>query len=209
VLIEPVALASADGLDLEGELALPAGDALWAGAVLAHPHPQFGGNMRSIVPGTLFAGLPPEGVAALRFNFRGVGRSAGTYGGGVDEALDVVAALDRLVDAVGPSVPVILAGWSFGADVSLSVGDQRLAGWFAAAPPLRTVEPSAMAAATDPRPKLLAVPERDQYRRPESARQVVATWPNCRVEVVPGADHYFVGRTQTLTPLCLDLLRSL
>jgi alpha/beta superfamily hydrolase len=209
MLIEPVKLTTGDGIDLEGELASPPDGPPWAGAVLAHPDPKQGGNMRSIVPGTLFEGLPAEGVTALRFNFRGVGRSGGTHGGGIDEAQDVVAALDRLVASVPPGTPVILAGWSFGADVSLTVTDGRLAGWFCAAPPLRVVDPATMAAAHDQRPKLLAIPERDQFRRPDAAREIVAGWTNCRIVVVAGADHFFVGRTQHLTPLCLELLRSL
>ena len=208
MLIEPVTLTTGDGIALEGELVQPA-EAPWAGAVLAHPDPRQGGNMRSIVPGTLFEGLPAEGVAALRFNFRGVAGSGGSYGGGIDEAQDLVAALDRLVDAMPSGVPVILAGWSFGADVSLTVDDGRLAGWFCAAPPLRVVDPATMVAAHDPRPKLLAVPERDQFRPPASAREVVSGWTNCRLEVVAGADHFFVGRTDRLTPLCLELLQSL
>ena len=208
MLIEPVTLTATDGVTLEAELAVPANPRPWAGAVLAHPHPQQGGTMRSIVPGTLFEGLPAEGVAAIRFNFRGVGASTGSYGGGVDEALDIVAAIDRLAASVPTGVPLILAGWSFGADVSLTVGDARLAGWFCAAPTLRTVEAAAMVARRDRRPKLLAVPERDPFMPPDAARQAVEEWVNVRIEVVAGADHFFVGRTERLTPLCLELLRS-
>jgi alpha/beta superfamily hydrolase len=203
---EPVTLPTSDGVLLEGELARPS-DPPWAAAVLCHPHPQQGGNMRSIVPGTLFAELPAAGVAALRFNFRGVGASGGAYDGGVGERLDVLAALDALAPLVAG--PLALAGWSFGADVSLSVGDIRVGGLFCAAPPLRMVEPSTMAAATDLRPKLLAIGERDQFRPPASARAVVNEWPNCRIEVIPGADHFFVGRTDRLAPLCLELLRAI
>jgi alpha/beta superfamily hydrolase len=204
--IEPARPLTADGIQLEAELSLPVGPA-WGAVVLCHPHPQQGGNMRSIVPGTLFAELPESGVAALRFNFRGVGASSGSYGGGVSEALDVVAAIDALAGVV-VGAPLVLAGWSFGADVALSVGDDRAAGWFCAAPPLRVVDPATMVAATDTRPKLLAVPERDQFRSPASAAAIVEGWPACRIEIIGGADHFFVGRTDRLTPLCLDLLRS-
>ena len=201
--IEPVKLHTADGLTLEGELHLP--DGARAAVVLAHPHPLHGGNMRSIVIGALFAGLPAAGVAALRFNFRGVGTSEGAHDEGRGERLDVVAALDALAEVVGArALPLVLAGWSFGADRSLAVEDERHAGWFAVAPPLRHA--GDVAAASDPRPKLLAVPERDQFRSPESAREVVASWTNTELTVVPGADHFLVGRTDRVVELAVEFV---
>jgi len=201
--IEPVKLHTADGLTLEGELRVP--DDVRAAVVLAHPHPLYGGNMRSIVIGALFEGLPEAGVAALRFNFRGVGGSEGTHDEGRGERLDVVAALDALVEVVGGrGLPLVLGGWSFGADTSLAVDDERHAGWFAVAPPLRHTDD--VAAASDPRPKLLAVPERDQFRSPESAREVVASWMNAEVQVVPGADHFLVGRTDRAVELAVEFI---
>ena len=202
--IETVQLRTTDGLTLEGELQVP--DVAHAAVVLAHPHPLHGGNMRSIVIGALFAGLPAAGVAVLRFNFRGVGASGGTHDGGRGERLDVVAALDVL-EGLGRERPLVLGGWSFGADTSLGVDDARHAGWFAVAPPLRHTED--VAAASDPRPTLLAVPERDQFRSPESAREVVASWTNTEVIVVPGADHFLVGRTDRVVELAVEFINRL
>jgi alpha/beta superfamily hydrolase len=91
----------------------------------------------------------------------------------------------------------------------LSVGDARIGGWFGAAPPLRVVDADEMIAGRDVRPKVLAVPERDQFRPPESARAATSSWISTRIEVVPGADHFFVGRTQMLTPLVLGLFAEL
>ena len=199
--IETVQLQTADGLTLEGELHVP--DGVHAAAVLAHPHPLHGGNMRSIVIGALFAGLPAAGVAALRFNFRGVGASEGTHDNGRAERLDVVAALDAL-EGLGRDLPLVLGGWSFGADTSLAVDDARHAGWFAVAPPLRHTEH--VAAASDPRPTLLVVPERDQFRSPESAAEVVASWTNTRIQAVPGADHFLVGRTDRVVELAVEFV---
>ncbi|HEV7888769.1 MAG TPA: alpha/beta family hydrolase [Acidimicrobiales bacterium] len=208
---EPLALHTADGLTLEAELRVPSGEGRqgpWAAAVLAHPHPMHGGNMRSIVPGALFDALPAAGVAAIRFNFRGVGRSEGEFGEGEPEPLDILAAIDA-VDAITEGLPLLLAGWSFGADMSLTVADERVSGWCAVAPPLRFANVERMAARHDERPKLLVIPENDQYRSPASAREVVAGWKNTRLEVVPGADHFLVGRVDRVPPLAVELLRGL
>jgi uncharacterized protein len=196
--IERPTLRTADGLALEAELARPPSDAgpVRGVVVLAHPHPQQGGSMRSLVTSELFAALPRRGLVVLRFNFRGVGGSEGAYGGGVDEHADVIAAIDAVAgEAEGADVPLVQAGWSFGADVSLTVVDGRLAGWFLVAPPLRVLPEEAFVAATDPRPKLFTVPERDQFRPPAAAREFTVGWVNTTVTDVPGADHFLVGRT--------------
>ena len=185
-------LVTSDDLELEAEITVPP-DATTA-VLLAHPHPQQGGSMRSLVTSELFRTLPAAGLAVLRFNFRGVGGSQGSHGGGVDERLDIVAGLDALSTQL-PHLPLVLCGWSFGADVSLTVVDERIAGWFLIAPPLRIVSFDAMIAASDPRPKHLAVPEHDQFRLPDSAREATADWVNTTIEVVAGADHFCAGRT--------------
>jgi alpha/beta superfamily hydrolase len=204
--VEPMVCSTADGLSLEAELALP--DQPTGAVVLAHPHPQQGGSMRSLVTSELFRALPDAGIAALRFNFRGVEGSEGTYGGGVDERLDVVAAIDRLRVAT-EARPLVLAGWSFGADVSASVVDGRLDGWFLIAPPFRVLPPADFVVGTDPRPKLLAVPEHDMFRPPDSAREATADWRNTTVEVVAGADHFLVGRTAKAAALLVDFVARL
>src|SRR4051812_26779918 len=92
--IEPVFIDTVDGVVLEAEVSLVA-DAM-ACVVLAHPHPQFGGDMHSLVTDALFHSLPGLGVSALRFNFRGVGRSGGVHDEGRGERLDVAAAVDTM-----------------------------------------------------------------------------------------------------------------
>jgi alpha/beta superfamily hydrolase len=208
---EPLTLTTGDGLRLEAELRVPDHDGhhdLWAAAVLAHPHPMHGGNMRSIVPGALFDALPAEGVACVRFNFRGVGGSEGTFGEGRAERNDIVAAIDALAD-ITEGLPLLLAGWSFGADTALAVADRRVSGWCCVAPPLRYGKLDEMAAAHDARPKLLVIPQHDQFRDPTSAAAVTADWAETRIEVVPGADHFLVGRVDRVPPLAIEFLRSL
>jgi uncharacterized protein len=195
-------LLTDDGVRLEAELAVAAGP-LRAVAVLCHPHPQYGGSMRSIVIGALFDALPAHGVTCLRFNFRGVEGSEGSYDGGNLERVDVeaaVAAVDpQLAGAAGP-VPLLLAGWSFGADMALSVRDHRVDAWMAVAPPLRYVH-DLDGLADDPRPKLLALAQHDEVRDPAEVEALAGAWANTEVQVVGGASHFFVGRTERLVQL--------
>jgi alpha/beta superfamily hydrolase len=188
------------------EVTLP--DDVTAGAVLLHPHPLNGGNKESSVTGTLFGALPGHGVAVLRFDFRGVGRSTGSHGGGIDEALDAQAALDALAGEVA-DVPLILAGWSFGAEVALQVIDERLAGWALVAPPLAIVPAEALVAAHDPRPKQLLVPEHDQYCPPDRAREATAGWVDVQLDVIPGADHFLAGRADPVVDATVAFLAAL
>jgi len=182
-----------DTVELEAELALATGDAR-AAALLCHPHPQYGGTMRSIVISALFGALPERGVTCLRFNFRGVERSTGSFDEGRGERADASAALDALAAEVEPSLPLVVAGWSFGADVTLSLLHDRVQAWLAIAPPLHFTGERARVA-DDPRPKHLVLAEHDEVRAPEQIEAAVANWQATTLEIVPGASHFFVGRT--------------
>jgi alpha/beta superfamily hydrolase len=150
--------------------------------------------MRSMVPGELIHELPARNIATLRFNFRGMGASEGAFEDGAGEQLDIISAIDVLHELV-EGLPLIVCGSSFGADTALSVADPRITAWCALAPPLREEKLSRMAAAgSDPRPKHLIIAERDQYRMPDNVLEVTSSWQSTTMDVVPGADHFFVGR---------------
>jgi alpha/beta superfamily hydrolase len=197
VALQQLALTSADGTVLEAELrpSHQAGhDTEIAACVLCHPHPQYGGSMHSLVIGELFRELPAHGVTCLRFNFRGVEGSGGTWDEGRGERGDVIAALDALAARIPADRALVLAGWSFGADMALSTDDPRVRGWLAIAPPLHyAADPDAVG--RDPRPKHLVLAERDQVHAPDDVRAATIGWTATTVEVVHGADHFFVGRT--------------
>ncbi len=196
-MTERLALRTADGLTIEAEWADPVNGAPpEVVVVLAHPHPQYGGTMRSIVISALFDALPKLGYACLRFNFRGVENSEGVYAEGRDEPNDVRAAIASATSKA-PAVPCALVGWSFGADMSLTVDDAALAGWVGIAPPLRFRAAADYArVGQDERPKLLVLAAHDEFRAPAEIEADVAGWENTRVEIVPGASHFFVGRTE-------------
>ena len=148
--------------------------------------------MRSLVVSVLFDSLPRHGCSCLRFNFRGVEGSTGSYTEGRNEPLDIVAGITTIAAEV-PSVPIVVAAWSFGADMALTVTDPRLAGWVAIAPPLRFRR--AFPVAADGRPKHVVLAEHDEFRAPTEVQEEISTWSNTTTAVVAGASHFFVGRT--------------
>jgi hypothetical protein len=188
---DEIALLTADGSTLAGDLRVPAGAR--AGAVLCHPHPAYGGDRHNVVVDALHRALSSAGVATLRFDFRPLGARAAT-GEGVAERADVVAAVHRLAIEIDDSVPLFLTGYSFGADVALAVGDDRHAGWVAIAPPFRFSGP-ARPGLGDPRPVLVMAAEHDQLAPPAWVRTATRTWPDVTVEVVSMADHALAGAT--------------
>ncbi len=193
---ESLHLETPDGVTLEAELELSLPQAR-CGMVLCHPHPRYGGSMQSIVISALFDALPARGVTCLRFNFRGVARSTGTHDDGNLERVDVETAVKTLSQRLSSDQSLVLTGWSFGADMALSVRDTPVSAWMAIAPPLRFAH-DLDGLAADPRPKLLALAQHDEYRDPAQVREVAEHWANTDVTVVGGASHFFVGRTDRL-----------
>jgi uncharacterized protein len=116
-----------------------AGRHVRAAVVFAHPHPQFGGTMHTKAVYQGAKGLGRLGCAVLRFNFRGVGRSAGEFGQGEGEKADFSAALDYMA-ARHADAPLWAAGFSFGSWIALEVGaaDPRVSALIGIAPPVAT-----------------------------------------------------------------------
>lgn len=199
-------LTTTDGVRLEAELA-PASGSPRAGVVLCHPHPRYGGSMRSLVVSELFANLPPAGVTCLRFNFRGVGSSGGRFDAGPGERRDTEAALDALRAELAEA-PLVLAGWSFGADVALSIVDPSVAAWIALAPPGRWTDMDTRLA-HDRRPKLVLFGEHDELVDVQGGAARARAWTASEVDIVPGTDHFFVGRTDRVVERTLTFLGRL
>jgi len=105
---------------LEAILKVP-GSAPRFAAVVAHPHPLYGGTMHNKVVYATARRLEAHGAAVLRFNFRGVGASAGAYDQGRGERLDLLAALSEMRRRF-PGLPLLSAGYSFGCFVALATG---------------------------------------------------------------------------------------
>src|SRR5258706_104046 len=92
-----------------------------AAAVVCHPHPLHGGTMHNHVTYRLAQAWRDAGVACVRFNFRGVGRSTGAHDEGRGEVDDAAAALDWLAQQT-PGVPLYASGFSFGSRAALALG---------------------------------------------------------------------------------------
>jgi len=113
---------SAANLKLEGIFHLPQEEPPFSAVVVCHPHPLYGGSMQNNVVVAICHALAEASIAALRFNFRGVGMSEGDFSGGFGEQEDVSAALDFLTSAHQINSDKIgLAGYSFGTKVALPV----------------------------------------------------------------------------------------
>lgn len=202
---EPVKFPSG-GLTLEGVLHRPLSQPHPA-AVVCHPHPLYGGDMRNSVVVAVCGALVESGIAALRFNFRGVGDSEGRFDDGVGERDDVLAALAFLtgLEGVEPA-KVCLVGYSFGAAMALEAASEGVAALVAIAPPsIGSSVPS-----LDVRcPTLMIAGDRDDVA-PRGWMTTLAgvIGPHCRVEVVPGADHFWWGRAEELAQTVAAFLRA-
>lgn len=197
-----IELTTADGLALVGELSLPAQGEPVGTVVFLHPLPTGGGYMDSHIIRKAALRLPAmANLAVLRFNFRGVtsprGTSQGAFGEGVDERLDLEAAVD-FVRAEGLPTPWVV-GWSFGTEVALNHSHNLdVAGLILLAPPLHRTSVATLERWNDNSTPIVAViPEFDDYLKPAEARERFAVIPRIDIVVVEDGKHLWVGEKQT------------
>ncbi|MGE5127079.1 MAG: alpha/beta hydrolase [Betaproteobacteria bacterium] len=183
---------------LEAVLMRPDGPPV-AAAVVCHAHPLHGGVMHFKPVFRAAKALQSAGLAALRFNFRGVGRSAGTHDHGAGEQEDARAALFEL-ERRFPGLPLVVGGFSFGATVALRVAarEARVCGVLALGYPLLRAADTAPLAAVRP-PRLFVQGEHDEFGPGDALRALVLPLaPPREIVIVAGADHYFTGRLDEL-----------
>jgi hypothetical protein len=178
-------------------------------AVIAHPHPLYGGTMDNKVVHTIFKALLELGFVTVKFNFRGVGKSEGVYGEGVGETEDVISvvkALQNQFDAQASNLPLLLAGFSFGGAIQAHVA--------------RKLSPQTLVLIAPSVGHLNAPPISDYVDRSliihGDQDEVVllktvldwATPQSLPVVVIPGAEHFFHGKLHILKRIVLDSCRS-
>ncbi len=198
---QDIELATADGVTLVGELALPADRPPVATLICLHPLPTHGGMMDSHVYRKAAWRLPAlAGLAVLRFNSRGTSSVRGTSGGSFDygqgERYDVAAAIEYAEFHDLPDVWLI--GWSFGTDLALMYGcDPGVRGAILLSPPLRFATDEHLAGWTvSGKPVTALVPEFDDYLRPARAMERFAALQQAEVLAVAGAKHLWVGQAE-------------
>ena len=172
---------------LEAVLKMPAGPAR-AAAVVAHPHPLYGGTLHNKVVYATARRLEARRAAVLRFNFRGVGASMGRHDQGRGERLDMVSALEEIRRRL-PGVPLLAAGYSFGCYVALAAGADGLAdALLGLAPPVGYYDFSFLAASSVP----LAVisGEDDPLSPPDQLSPHTSRWKGLiSWELLPATPH--------------------
>ena len=201
------------------EVAASLPDAPRAVAVIAHPHPLFGGTMDNKVITTLAKAYTDAGIAAFRFNFRGVGQTQGQHDHGRGEALDLqrVASHARALVA---GVPLHLAGFSFGGAVTVRASEQLdFQRMVLVAPGFRRIAEGGMGEAPDP-----SDPNLGSAGRHTTANTVVIpgdldetvplsdsiAWAAPRevpVVVVPGGEHFFHRKLHVLREIAARFIR--
>lgn len=177
--------------------------------VVLHPHPLYGGSMHNNVVETTVRAAQRASLMTLRFNFRGVSNSQGTYDNGVGEQDDVRAALDFLEEDYHPKA-LALVGYSFGACIALGYCHRPRHGvdhLILVSPPPFLLSDN-LSLEVDVMRKIF-LGERDEIAPPEQVMlRISSTKGEQLVEVMPGADHFFGGKEEDLQERLLRILKE-
>jgi alpha/beta superfamily hydrolase len=181
-------------------------------ALVCHPHPLYGGTLHNKVVFHAMKALNSFGYPVLRFNFRGTGLSQGEHDHGSGEEHDALTALDWLDREF--HLPLIFAGFSFGAGVGLRAAcpDSRVKAVIALGLPVapiddRTYDFGFIGACR--KPKLFVSGDRDQFGSPAQLERLMVSLPDPKkLVLVAGADHFFEGRLRELREIIEQWVRE-
>ena len=176
-------------------------------ALVCHPHPQHGGTMHNKVVYRVAKGLRRSGHVVMRFNYRGVNLSEGEYAHGEGELADARIALDVLLSRY-PSLPLTLAGFSFGSRIALRIGcapggvaaRRVIAVGFPTVYKDRTFLDNCVV------PRIFIQSTRDQYGPVEELRPLVEALPEPKQLIwIDAEDHFFAGALEQLEETVIQL----
>jgi alpha/beta superfamily hydrolase len=169
-----------------------------AAAIVCHPHPRFGGSMHNNVVFRIARGLQRAGLAVVRFNFRGAGKSEGEHDGRGGEVADARAALAWLGEQ-HPGLPLWAAGFSFGARTvaELAAGEPRVARLVCVALPCKAFDCSALRGVRQP--ALVLQAGLDAFGNLADLRERLPDLPrSIQLDEIEGEEHFFRGATPQL-----------
>jgi len=201
-------LIPAGEAELEAVLWEPEGVEPRGAALLCHPHPLHGGTMNNRVVYRAAKGAVEAGLAALRFNFRGVGASTGSHDNGRSEQRDVKSLLDWMQERY-PQLPLALVGFSFGAWVGLRAAhrDPRVKALVGLGLPLGSYDFGFLR--DNDIPSLFIVGTRDEFCPHEEMKLLEARLPaTSAVRWIAGADHFFTRQIDQVQVLTRNFLRG-
>ena len=180
-------------------------------ALLLHPHPRFGGNMNNKIIYDLFYMYVDRGFAALRFNFRGVGRSQGAFDHGTGELSDAAAALDWVQTIHPDARGVWITGFSFGAWIGMQLLMRRpeVEGFISIAPPTNLHDFAFLAPC--PSDGLIIHGDQDKVVPMKDTQALIdklGTQKGITIDhtVIPGANHFFEDHVDELVENCSNYI---
>jgi alpha/beta superfamily hydrolase len=182
-------------------------------AIVLHPHPLYGGTMNNKIVYRLYASFARAGFSVLRFNFRGVGRSVGKFDDGIGELTDAATALDWLQLQNPDASHTWVAGFSFGAWISLQLLMRRpeIAGYIAVSPPANMYDFGFLSPC--PASGIITQGNRDDIVSEPAVATLVdklraQKGMSVDYRVVDGADHYYRQHMDTLTSTVDDFITA-
>jgi len=193
-------MISAGSVELESNLREPDGE-LQGAVILCHPHPVYGGTMDNRIVYRAAKAAARAGFAALRFNFRGVGKSTGLYDNGLGEKEDVAAAIDW-VEKKYPGKPLAIIGYSFGSWVGLQVGcpDPRIRAIIGIGLPLDLYSFEFLVDYSNP--SLYIIGAQDEYCSLMNQQDLIRRLPSAsKFNRIQGADHFFTDHVDDVEKL--------
>ncbi|MBW1720619.1 MAG: alpha/beta hydrolase [Deltaproteobacteria bacterium] len=173
--------------------------------IMCHPHSLYGGEMHNQVVEAVIRAYAEKGYTTLRFNFRGVGGSGGSYGEGIAETKDVKAALGFLWDRGKKEID--LGGYSFGAWVCARGLDdfEEASRLIMVSPPVSAMDMGFLT--FHPKIKLVIAGSRDDIGDPTTIQEMVKVWnPDAGFKVIEGADHFYGGKTDRIQSIIREFL---
>ena len=200
----------AKGMTFEGVIALPDGEGPFPGVVMCHPHPLHGGSMDNNVVVAVTFGLADAGIASLRFNFRGVGNSAGEHAHGEKEHQETLMAMEFL--GALPDVDdgcIGLGGYSFSTRVicahrQLYKKPRAIA---LVAPSIEAITDSPLQ--SDKTPRMIITGDRDRLANAAGLDEQLGKFdPKAEYHVIPGADHFWVGQEREMADRVVAFFRN-